>query len=209
MNDSFLVRGFQRFGDLLRDGERFFDWNRPFALDSLRQRLAGHHFHDQITRAAGLFQSVNRGDVRMIQRRQHFRFALKTGEPFGIVRKRFRQNFDGHVAPELGVMRLIHFSHSARANLRDDFVGAEFCARGNRHTVPANQEWREYTTARPQFWPRKNQRRQCQVLRSPYVGGSYEMRGDSMRKNRIKAGAQSSFESPNQGSSATLYYPFR
>ncbi len=44
-----------------------------------------------------------------------FRFALKTGEPFGIMRKRFRQNFDGYVAPELGVVRLIHFAHAARA----------------------------------------------------------------------------------------------
>ena len=69
----------------------------------------------------------------MIQRSQHFRFALKTGEPFGIVRERFRQDFDGHVAPELGVVRLIHFAHAARANLRDDFVGAETCASGDTH----------------------------------------------------------------------------
>ena len=56
------------------------------------------------------------------------------------MRKRFRQNFDGHVAPELGVVRLIHFSHAARANRREDFVGAEMCASGERHFFnPAGQ----------------------------------------------------------------------
>ena len=94
---------------------------------------------------AGLFEAVDRGDVGMIQRRQHFRFALKTREPLGIMRDRFRQNFDGHVAPELGVMRLIHLAHAARANLRADFVETEFCARGDRQMAPANREWREYT----------------------------------------------------------------
>src|SRR6266699_3353595 len=69
----------------------------------------------------------------MIQRSQHLRFTLESGKPFGIVRESFRQDFDGHVAPELGVMRLIHLSHPARANLRDDFVRAETRTIGERH----------------------------------------------------------------------------
>ena len=77
-----------------------------------------------------MFEAVNRGDVGVIQRRQHLCFALKSGEPFGIVCERFRQNFDGHVAPELGVVGLIHLAHAARTNVREDFVGAEFSACG-------------------------------------------------------------------------------
>ena len=46
-------------------------------------------------------------------------------ETISIVRDRFRQYFDGYVTPELGVVRLIDFSHPASANLRDDFVRAE------------------------------------------------------------------------------------
>jgi hypothetical protein len=38
------------------------------------------------------------------------------------VRKRFRKDLDGYIAPELGVVRLIHLTHPARANLREDFV---------------------------------------------------------------------------------------
>ena len=45
------------------------------------------------------------------------------------MRESFRQDFDGHIAPELGVVRLIDFSHPACANLRDDFVGAEISCR--------------------------------------------------------------------------------
>ena len=79
MDDAFFVRRFERLGHLLRDGERLIFRNRSAALDAFRQRLAGNEFHDEVTRAGVFFQSVNRGDVGMIQRRQHFRFALKTG----------------------------------------------------------------------------------------------------------------------------------
>ena len=75
-------------------------------------------------------RASDRGDIGMIERSEHFRFALKTGESFGIVSKRFRQNLDGHVALELSVVRLIYLSHSASANGGEDFVHAEFGARG-------------------------------------------------------------------------------
>ena len=46
--------------------------------------------------------------------------TLEVGEPLGIMRKGFWEDFDGHVAPELGVMRFVNFPHAARANLRDE-----------------------------------------------------------------------------------------
>jgi hypothetical protein len=49
------------------------------------------------------------------------------------MRERFRQNFDRHVAPELRVVRLIHLSHSARADLSEYFVGAELRASSECH----------------------------------------------------------------------------
>ena len=36
VNDSFFVRGFECLGNLLRDGESFFNWNRSVSLDALR-----------------------------------------------------------------------------------------------------------------------------------------------------------------------------
>ncbi len=69
----------------------------------------------------------------MIQRGQQLRFALEPGQPLRIVRKRFGQDFDGHVAPELGVVRLVHFAHPARTDERDNLVGSQMCASRQRH----------------------------------------------------------------------------
>src|ERR1700747_3445512 len=83
--------------------------------------------------AVRLFQPMNCGDVGMVQRSQHLRFALKTSQSFGIVCEGFWENFDRYVAPEFCVMGLVDFSHSACANWREDFVGTEMGASGERH----------------------------------------------------------------------------
>jgi len=79
---------------------------------------------------------MNCGDVGMIQRSQHLRFALKPGKPLGIVRKSFRQDLDGHIAPQLGVLRAVHLAHPACANGREDFVGAHALAGVNCQWLP-------------------------------------------------------------------------
>ena len=48
--------------------------------------LALDQFHDQGRRAPALFQAVDAGDVRMVQRREHFGFALKPSQPIVIRR---------------------------------------------------------------------------------------------------------------------------
>ena len=90
MNDSFFMRGFEGFSNLLCNGQRFIDWYRPVSFDSLLERLARQQLHDEILHALGMFKAMDRGDVRMIECPEHFRFALETGEAFRIVRKCFR-----------------------------------------------------------------------------------------------------------------------
>src|ERR1700730_11782841 len=85
----------------------------------------------------------------MIERSQHLRFALEPGKPLRIIRKRFRQDFDGYVTSKLGVVRAVHLAHSARAYGREDFVRAKFGARGDRHKPTFDRELPEYTAARP------------------------------------------------------------
>jgi len=46
MDDPLLVRGFQRLGDLLRNGERLIEGNRA-AGDALRQVVALDEFHHE------------------------------------------------------------------------------------------------------------------------------------------------------------------
>ena len=65
---------------------------------------------------------MNRCDIRITQRCQHARFALKAGQSFRIIHEVCRKDFDGHVASELGVAGAINLAHPARANLGDDFV---------------------------------------------------------------------------------------
>ena len=83
MDDALLVRGFERLGDLLRDRQRFVERNRS-ARDALRQVLAFDQLHHQ-ARVPLLLDAVDVRDVRMIERREHFRFALEPRQPIAIV----------------------------------------------------------------------------------------------------------------------------
>ncbi|HYN06077.1 MAG TPA: hypothetical protein VES67_01680, partial [Vicinamibacterales bacterium] len=66
VNDARVVRGFERFGDLTRDGEGFVEWERA-ACETLRQILALDQFHHQ----GAILNAVDRRDVGMIERREH------------------------------------------------------------------------------------------------------------------------------------------
>ena len=75
MDDPLLVRGFERLGDLLRDGQCFVDRDRA-SRDALREILALDEFHHERRDAAALFEPVDAGDVRMVQRGEGLGFAL-------------------------------------------------------------------------------------------------------------------------------------
>ena len=72
-----------------------------------------------------LFESVDRGNVRMIQGREHFRFALKPCEPALVSRNRRRQDLDGDLAFELRVGRPVDLAHAAGTDGGDHFIGTE------------------------------------------------------------------------------------
>ena len=71
------------------------------------------------------FQSVDRRDVRMIQRGEHFRLTLEARQAVRVSRQSRRQHFERHLSFQLGVSRSIHFAHSAGAEKTDDFIRAE------------------------------------------------------------------------------------
>jgi hypothetical protein len=64
------------------------------AREPLRQILTVDEFHHEGGHGLAFFQAVDRGDVRMIEGGQHFRFAPKTRELIGIGRERRRQDLD-------------------------------------------------------------------------------------------------------------------
>ena len=88
--------------------------------------------HHQCMRGAGVFEPVNRGDVRMIQRREHLRFAPKPREPIGVDAEGLGKDLQRDVAPELRVPRAIHLAHPAGAQGREDVVRPESRPRHER-----------------------------------------------------------------------------
>src|SRR6476620_5425732 len=102
VNDSLLVRRFQRLSQLLRQRQYFVNRNRS-ALQSFLQRFSINQLHDNATRAAGLCESEYLSDVGMVQRSENFRLPLKPVHTIGIARELIRQDFDGNFAFEFRV----------------------------------------------------------------------------------------------------------
>ena len=124
MNDAPLMRGFEGVGDLLGDGQGFVYWDCPLR-DALSQRRPFNQLQHQRPYAVLFFQAVDASDVGMVQRGKDSGFTLEPGQSFRIVSEEVREDFQGHIAPELGIVRTVHLPHAALANLGSDFVRAE------------------------------------------------------------------------------------
>ena len=98
-------------------------------LDRVRQRvgkrLSFDELENQEANAVRFLEAVDRTDVGMVQRREHPRLALEPREPIGVARERTGQDLDRDVARELGVVRLIHLAHAARAQQRVQLIAAK------------------------------------------------------------------------------------
>jgi hypothetical protein len=117
------VCGFERFRNLLRDGEGVIDRQRA-AGDPLRQILAVDEFHHERADVPTLFEAVDLRDVRVIQRGQRLRFPSETRHALRIMRERIGEDFERHVAIESRVARPINLPHAAGTECTNDFVQA-------------------------------------------------------------------------------------
>src|SRR5579863_3983429 len=73
----------------------------------------------------------------MIERGQHFGFALEAREPLGVSRQRRREHLDGDAPLQVGVGGSVHLAHATHADLGDQFIRAEACA-GNQGQTGGN-----------------------------------------------------------------------
>ena len=62
----------------------------------------------------------------------------KRAQAIGVLRERRRQHLDRHLAPEPRVLRPVDLAHPARAERREDLVGAELRSGGERHLGSRN-----------------------------------------------------------------------
>jgi hypothetical protein len=132
VHDAFLVSGFQAFSNLTKERDGFVDGDRT-ACDTLRQRLAFHELHDEEPLAIVLLQSMQRGDVRVIELSQEPRLSLESVHAFLVRRELLGLDLDRHVPTELRVLRSIHFTHTALANGLGDLEVTETGTSTERH----------------------------------------------------------------------------
>ena len=74
---------------------------------------------------SGILEPVNRTDVRMIQRREHLRFALEPRQAIRIAGKCRRQDLDRDVAIQLRIARAVDLAHPADAEQAVDAEHAD------------------------------------------------------------------------------------
>ncbi len=125
MDDPLLVRLFQGFCDLGGDLESFVSGDGP-SCDARGERFSRNELEDEIVRAPGLLESVDRSDVRMVERREDFRFSPESPQPLFVLDELIGQNLDRHIPAELPILRPIDLPHSAFANGLEDLVVREF-----------------------------------------------------------------------------------
>src|SRR5688572_15724966 len=113
MNDALLVSRFQCFNDLLGDRECLVQRNRPLR-DAIRQGWSLNQLHDDGRGAVALLQTVNGGDVRMIEPGEYFGFALETHQTLALGRHRLGQHLDGDGALQVGIGRAVYLAHALR-----------------------------------------------------------------------------------------------
>ena len=111
---------------------RFIERNRALG-DPLGERRPFDQLEDERHCPVRLFEPVDAADVRMIQRGEHLRFALKSREAFGIGDERLGQDLDRDRAIELRIARAIHLAHPACPERCANLIRAEPCASGQRH----------------------------------------------------------------------------
>ena len=114
MDDALPVGRVECFGNLPRHLNGFVERQRSPG-DALLKRLALDDLENQETVPIDGFETMNRRDVGMIQRREQSRFPLQPRHPFFVIRERCRQHFDGHFALELAIPRTIDLTHATYA----------------------------------------------------------------------------------------------
>ena len=158
VRDSFAMCFIQRIRNL--DGVLQYLIERQWTfLETLRQRLAFQILHHQEISSVLLADVVEDADVGMIQAGDGARFAVEPLAQSGSIGKVIGKDFDGNDALQAGIPGAVHLAHPARANCREDFVGAQTFASEDRQRAAANlypqalfgtstQELAEYNPAR-------------------------------------------------------------
>ena len=134
MNDAALVGRVEPLRDLPPDRDNFGDAERVMR-DSFGERHALDEFEDEhLDSRRVFFETVNLGDVRVVERRERLCFAAETRSAAGILFQHGTKNLQRDVTVQFRVASAIDLAHASGAQWRDDLVGANACTGGQRQT---------------------------------------------------------------------------
>ena len=123
------VRRFERFRDLAGDRQRLFDGQRTLEK-TISERGALNKFQNERLDTVRFFDSMNRRDVRMIERRQLLCFAFEACAALRILREALEHDLAGDRALQFRVARAVDLAHAAGTETVGDLVRADSRAWG-------------------------------------------------------------------------------
>jgi hypothetical protein len=132
MDDAAIVRRLDGLGDLAGDLQRLIAGERA-AREAVGQRLPFDQFEHEKRRRGRFDEIVNRGDPRVVERREHLGFATQPRDAVLILGKRLRQDLDRDVAFQLGIARAVDLAHATGTQRSDDFIVAQPLAGSECH----------------------------------------------------------------------------
>ena len=132
MNDSLLVCGFERLGNLSADRQRVMKRERSFR-DSVGKRRPLDELHHQRLRLVRFFEAVDVSDVRVIQRGEHLRLAMESSQPLRVGDEGVWQYLQRIVTFKCCVVRTPDLAHATLADEGCYLVGTDASARADGH----------------------------------------------------------------------------
>lgn len=124
MHDPEVVRGLERLGNLRRHRQGVGEWNWT-VRDLLRERRSLDELEHQRVPAGALFDAVDGGDARMVERAKHLRLAAEPRQAIRIGHDGGGKDLERDLAIQPGVASAIHLAHPTRAERADDEVCTE------------------------------------------------------------------------------------
>lgn len=115
------MAGIKGVRDLGGNRERLEQCERTVG-NAIGERLTLDELEDEATHALTFCSSVDRCDMRMIDRRENTCLPLEPREPLRIVAKGIRQDLDGDIAMKLAVASSVDLAHPTCADGRYDLV---------------------------------------------------------------------------------------
>ena len=146
MHDARLMSGREALGDLTSDVQELARRQRPGG-EEVRQGPAFDELHDHVGRGVLLADVVDGDDVGIVEGRGRPRLAFESRQVRAVRGQLRREHLDRDAAVQPRVPRRVNLPHSACAEWRQDFVGAETPSCCESHAAAADSIAADATVA--------------------------------------------------------------